>query len=343
MSARMRIGWGLVAFVGWLGGSPAGADFLSAGGLTANATTGFPSWSNSDSFRSRLALGGISSYHHAPVPTPVVTPIPVAVPVVAAPQVYATAPPPVITAPTPVAAPAPASTVQADAFVNLGTGPYPEAALITSGGAQPWYNSNQIGGLFGGTPTPAQQAAFAGAVMQHVEQTFSLSGVAVALTGDPNVPAAHTLSLVSNTVPTALPTAIGMTDIGANGFSFIDQEAKSATTVDQLAWIVAHNISHELMLAFGVGENYDTTGNYIDARNANLAMMLDPASTFSPAAASALNQALAAAGSTASSTSAAQVVAAQVVPEPGASTLWVVALSVLTATAWRFKSSKKSA
>ena len=67
-----------------------------------------------------------------------------------------------------------------------------------------------------------------------------------------------------------------MTHMGGSGFSFIDQEAKSAQSLDQLEWIVAHNVSHELMLAFGVGENYDQTGNYIDARNANWSMMVAP-------------------------------------------------------------------
>ncbi len=51
---------------------------------------------------------------------------------------------------------------------------------------------------------------------------------------------------------------------------------------------MAHNISHELMLAFGVGENYDKTGNYIDARNANLSMLLSPDATFSAGAAAAI-------------------------------------------------------
>ena len=58
-----------------------------------------------------------------------------------------------------------------------------------------------------------------------------------------------------------------------------------AQNLDQLEWIVAHNLSHELMLAFGVGENYDHTGNYIDAPVANWAMMTSPNATFSPAAA----------------------------------------------------------
>ena len=33
--------------------------------------------------------------------------------------------------------------------------------------------------------------------------------------------------------------------------------------------MVAHNVCHELMLAFGVPEVYDNTGNFIDATIAN--------------------------------------------------------------------------
>ena len=84
-----------------------------------------------------------------------------------------------------------------------------------------------------------------------------------------------------------------MTQVGASGFSFIDKIAPSAQSVDQLEWIVAHNISHELMLAFGVPENYDQTGTYIDSKVASWSMMVSPTSTFSPAAAAAITQALA--------------------------------------------------
>ena len=91
-----------------------------------------------------------------------------------------------------------------------------------------------------------------------------------------------------------------MTQVGGNGFSFIDQIAPSAQSLDQLEWIVAHNISHELMLAFGVPENYDTTGNFIDSKLANWAMMVNPNSTFSTDASQAINQALASQNQTSS-------------------------------------------
>jgi hypothetical protein len=210
-----------------------------------------------------------------------------------------------------------------DGFVNLGAGPFPNAGTITTGNAQSWYQSAAITGFFGGQPTAQQQTAFANTVMQRVEQTFQLSGVPVTLTDNPNATAAHTLSLVSNTAAQLLPPAIGMTYIGGNGFSFIDQEAKSAQSLDQLEWIVAHNLSHELMLAFGVGENYDQSGNFVDARNANLSMMLNPSATFSTAAAQALNQALQAANSTSSAPAQfAQTIDPKPVPEPQAVAIW---------------------
>ena len=152
--------------------------------------------------------------------------------------------------------------------------------------------------------------------MQRVEQTFQLSGVSVNLTSDPSVPAAHTLSLVSNTTSNTNPGVIGMTQVGGSGFSFIDQQAKSAGSLDQLEWIAAHNISHELMLAFGVGEKYDQTGNFIDARNATWAMMTSPDATFSQAAAQALSLAINSNSVTTTGLQAAQLIDAKPVPEP---------------------------
>jgi hypothetical protein len=213
---------------------------------------------------------------------------------------------------------------QVDGFINLGNGPYPNADLLTSGGAQPWYDSAQVMSLFGGMPNAQQQASFTTAILQRVERTFQLSGVPVTLTTDPTVPAAHTLSVVSNTVNSTLPSAVGMTILGGNGFSFIDQSAKLAQSVDQLEWIVAHNVAHELMLAFGVGENYDQTGNYIDARNANFAMMVNPNATFSQAAAQALLAENFQTNSGAVSSLGAQLLNPQTVPEPATVAVWAL-------------------
>ncbi|MGC8643034.1 MAG: PEP-CTERM sorting domain-containing protein [Isosphaeraceae bacterium] len=218
------------------------------------------------------------------------------------------------------------STPMVNAFLNLGNGPYPLASQITTGNAQPWYDSSQISSFFGGQPNSQQIAAFDSTILQRVQQTFQQSGVNISLTTDPTVLAAHTLSLVSNTGSNTVPGVIGMTQIGASGFSFIDQIAKSAQSLDQLEWIVAHNISHELMLSFGVGENYDQTGNYIDARNANWSMMTDPSATFSSAAAQAIQAALANQQTATSGTLGAQEIV-QPVPEPTTILVWTFGLS----------------
>jgi hypothetical protein len=231
--------------------------------------------------------------------------------------------PQIVAAPT-TAAPAPSGPV--DAFINLGNGPYPLASAITTGGAQPWFNSSQITSLFGGQPSAQQIQSFDSTILARVQQTFSQSGVSVTLTDNPGVAALHTLSLVSNTASASLSNAIGMTQVGANGFSFIDNIAPSAQSVNQLEWIVAHNISHELMLAFGVPENYDQTGNYVDSKVANFSMMVSPTATFSAAAAQALNQALATEGTGPSSYAlGAQEFSASSVPEPAAIALWTLA------------------
>jgi hypothetical protein len=238
---------------------------------------------------------------------------------------------------SPVSA-APTFSGPVDAFINLGNGPYPLQNAITTGNAQPWYDSSQINTLFGGQPSAQQIQSFDNAILARVQQTFSQSGVSVTLTDNSSVAALHTLSLVSNTASASLSTAIGMTQVGGSGFSFINNIAPSAQSVDQLEWIVAHNISHELMLAFGVPENYDQTGNYIDSKLANWAMMVSPTSTFSPAAAQALTQALAAQTSSAAAANlGAQVINSleSTVPEPATIALWVMAGAALIVSGQR--------
>jgi hypothetical protein len=220
----------------------------------------------------------------------------------------------------PAAAPSVPAAGTYDAYIKLGNGPYPDAGNLTMGGAQSWATSPAVANLFGGQITPQQQASFANAIVQRVEQTFAQSGVPITVTSDPNASAAHTLSVVSGTTSSWGPV-LGLTNIGGNGFDFIDQAAKVSRSVDQLEWVVAHNISHELMLAFGVPENYDQTGNYIDARDANLSMMLNPKATFSQSAAQALL-----AQNFLSSNGApqlgAQLIGAQTVPEPATVLGW---------------------
>ena len=139
------------------------------------------------------------------------------------------------------------STTPVNAFLNLGATPYPEpgAAQITTGDAQPWYDSSELSRFFGGQPTVQQQQSFDNAIVQDVQQAFSLSGVPITVTDNPYVPASHTLSLVSNTASMAFPGAIGTSQIGGNGFSFINAIAPYAQSLTQLEWIIAHNMSHE--------------------------------------------------------------------------------------------------
>jgi hypothetical protein len=125
------------------------------------------------------------------------------------------------------------------------------------------------------------------------------------------------------------PNSIGTTDVGGNGFSFIDKEAKSAQSLDQLQWIVAHNVAHELMLAFGVPEKFDQSGNFIDSTNANWGMITSPSATFSPAAAGAINQALQAQDSSGAGSQHAQNIDPQTVPEPATFAAWGLGFAAL--------------
>jgi hypothetical protein len=209
-----------------------------------------------------------------------------------------------------------------DAYLDLGQGPYPGAGFIANGNPQAWYDSPGVARLYGGMPTAQQQQSFDQAILQRVQQTFQLSGISVSLTENPAVPALHTLSLVSNASSMAFPGAIGTTDLGANGFSFIDPMAQASQSVDQLEWIVAHNISHELMLAFGVGENYDKTGNYIDARNANFSMLVNPDATFSAGAAAAIKAQLPSSSFEQIYQPGAQGIAPVPAPEPSTVAVW---------------------
>jgi hypothetical protein len=223
-----------------------------------------------------------------------------------------------------------------DAYINLGAGPFPETNSLTTGNPQAWYNSPAVVSAFGGTPTPQQESSFSQSVLADVQHTFQISGLNISLTSDPNTPALHTLSVVSDASYPSNPAAIGITNVGANGFGFIDKLAY-ATTPDELAWAVAHNISHELMHAFGVANHPDTTGNYIDAATATWQLLTDPNAKFSPEAVQLLSQLLAT-GVSSNSLSApgtqlfhglningAEILATPV-PEPSTTAVWTVAV-----------------
>jgi hypothetical protein len=279
-----------------------------------------PDPAGSSTIPSSLPLGVFNA--SAVPPAPVVQPAPTP-DVLPSASSFAT-PSPVPTPPQAPPVALPPSGVY-DAFINLGGGPYPNAGALTTGNPAPWFLSGPVQALYGGTPTPQQRSDFDNAVIQRVSQTFQQSGVNLSLTSDPNAAAAHMISVVSNATNPTTSQAIGMTYIGGNGFHFIDQSAPSAQTVNQLEWIVAHNISHELMLAFGVPETHDTTGRFLDARNAELSMMIDPNARFSAGAVQDLLSRNFQSNGSSPVLMGAQLLDAPVVPEPSTVALWVLA------------------
>lgn len=257
MPAWMRRGlWAVL--LGSALGSPTRADVLSAGGGAWNL------WSSGAGSPATVWSSGTASA--APVSAP------------------ATTAPPVNPAAGMITPPAPSGSSTPDAFLNFGNGAYAESGTLTTGTIQPWYQSGTVSQVFGGTPSAQQQADFTNLVLKDVQQTFQLSGINAHLTTDPTAHAAHTLSVVSGATYAGNANAIGITDVGGSGFGFIDK-LTSAQTVDQLAWAVAHNVSHELMHAFGVATHHDQTGTYLDSATATWDMLTNPNTTFSKAAA----------------------------------------------------------
>lgn len=169
------------------------------------------------------------------------------------------------------------------AFINFGNGPYSEAQSLTTGTAQSWTQSPAVQSVYRGTPTAAQQSAFMNEVLQVAQNTYAKVGLNVSLTTDPGQNYAHTMSVVSGTSYPGNSQAIGITDVGNDGFSFIDK-FNMAKTPDELATAVGHNVAHELMHAFGVAGHPDTTGSYLDAATANWSTLTSADTTFSPQA-----------------------------------------------------------
>ncbi len=175
-----------------------------------------------------------------------------------------------------------AGTPYADARINLDMGPYPGSKMLTSTPAQPWYTSNTATKVFGHTPSAGEREQFSDAVLQRVATTFELSKIPITITKDPSIPAAHTLSVVGQTSYGPNPDVIGMTYQGGDGVTYFDR-FESAQSVDQLAWLVAHNVAHELMHAFG-SKHFDTTGDFLDSAVTDWDTMIDPYAKFSDAA-----------------------------------------------------------
>jgi hypothetical protein len=216
--------------------------------------------------------------------------------------------------------------------LNFGTASYPELSTLTVGTPQPWYSSPSVTKFFNGnTPNSDQQSQFTQQVLSDVQQTFALAGMHPSLTLNPNTPANHTLSVVSGVSYGPNPNAIGITDVGLNGFGFIDKISYASNLTD-LEWAVAHNVSHELMHAFGIGYHPDQTGTYIDAGTATWSLLTDPNTTFSPAAAQAITAANFGNYSANSATNSSQLldgdqqILAAPVPEPSTVAIWTLAL-----------------
>jgi hypothetical protein len=230
-----------------------------------------------------------------------------------------------------------------DAYLNFGTSSYPEQSALTVGTAAPWYDSSAVAKAFGHTPDAQEQQSFINSVVSDVQQTFTASGLtgqnAVKLTTDPTAGALHTLSIVSGLSYAPNPNAVGITDVGANGFSFIDK-FDYATTPDQLESAVAHNVTHELMHAFGVAVHHDQTGTYLDAATAQWSLLIDPNATLSPAAVQdIIAHNIGRNGSSSSATGAElidgdeEILAS--VPEPATITCWGLVSAGLLIARWR--------
>jgi hypothetical protein len=320
MSSAKALAWSVLVWGALVPGTAARADALSGfGGWNlwqawgpvrgTNANLALPFLDTGATPPPALSLG-------APA-TPTLT-TSNAAPAIAAPQ---------FSTPAPSVSSPPSSTY--NAFINMGTGAYPEANFLTTGGAQPWYNSPVVQTVFGGTPTLQQQTSFENAVLQDVQTTYHLSGINLNVTLDPNASAAHTISVVSGTSYPSNPGVIGITDVGNNGFSFIDNlKDAQAGQINDLEWALAHNISHELMHALGVAVHHDQTGQYLDAASASWSLLTNPSTVFSSAAVtdiqSHLNGAAGATGTGAELIDGDQEILPQPIPEPSTITVWVL-------------------
>ncbi len=304
-----------------------------------NAGTGVVQSSGmSDPFQwGRFAANSTDLGSTSPASTP--APAPAAVTISSVPTLPTASPVPAAVS----SAPAPATY---DAFVNLSNGNFADSGTLTNGSPQPWYNSPVVSQAFSGTPNGQQQAAFTQTVLADVQRVFDLSNVPIHLTSNPSAPAAHTLSVVSGTSYAQNPDAIGITNVGADGFDFIDKFG-GYKTPESLAIAISHNIAHELMHAFGISTHHDTTGTYIDSGTASSTLLTDPNATFSPAAVKDLlsrnftngyfgNLLGGQIGAPTGQIDGDQVFAFQTVPEPSTVAVWaVIAVGLLRAKARR--------
>lgn len=278
--------------------------------------------------------GRTSTWNPTPAssaPTPVSVPVPVpSIPSVSSAPVAATSSS-LISIPTTSSSPgSTGSGASYDGFINFGASNFPAASSLAAGNPQAWYLSPVVESLYGGVPNAQQQQSFEQTVLSRVEQTYALAGMHPNLTIDPTASANHTISVVSGASYAPNANAIGITNVGGNGFGFIDK-LSFGTSVDQLEWAVAHNVAHEFMHAFGVGIHPDQTGTYVDAATATWNLLSNPNTTFSPAAVTLIEATNFGSATSAvmSSTGAqgidgAQQIIAAPVPEPATLAVWTL-------------------
>lgn len=232
----------------------------------------------------------------------------------------------------------------ADAFLNFGTGSFSREQDLTAGDASSWFTGANVEHAFGGRqPDAAEQAEFSRKVLDEVNANFEASGIVPKITLDPNIKADHALSIVNGTAvgeDPATSTIIGLTEVGGDGFSFLNHLG-TAKDSSELAVMLSRNITHELMHAFGVGSHPDQTGEYIDSAVAAPDLLTKDVARLSP---EAVQRIIAADASFNDGTSAysqsypdgnpnhcsscrraAQVRAAQTVPEPTTVAFWGLA------------------
>lgn len=187
-------------------------------------------------------------------------------------QVAPTPAPAVVSAPQAEVPPPPRPPVQpardlgqtVDAFLNFSEGPYPAAHTLAEGSPTSWYESPVVTEILGRTPNESEKEQFKSDILTKVEQSFQKSGLDIDLSADAG-PASHTLSVVSGATAVDNPEAIGIADIGGDGFTFLDNfNPDFIDTFGELKTAVANNISHELMHAFGV-DFHDEAGDTIDS------------------------------------------------------------------------------
>lgn len=226
-------------------------------------------------------------------------------------------------------------TTQYDAFINFGTAPYADQAMLTTGTAQSWATSPSLVTAYGYTPSAAELNTFSQNVLARVQSTFQNSGLSITATTDPNANSAHTLSVVSGLSAQSNPNAVGIARLGHDGFDFIDKLG-FAKSPEQLEWAVAHNVAHELMHTFG-GEHHTTAqGNNLDAGISDWSVLIDPNTKFSAASVAEMTNNLRSGGLVAKYGYGTQTLAVdgqeilvQPVPEPATLALWGAATGVV--------------